>query len=94
LKELVYRLLKSHDEQKATQESQQKDLAATIEAQTNTIAKFKDKRTNSENLGLSFRRTNQAASRTAMPYTESHRRQTALVLLLRSSIKQYLREHY
>ena len=32
LKELVYRLLRSYDEQKATQESQQKDLAATIEA--------------------------------------------------------------
>ena len=32
LKELVYRLLRSHDEQKATQESQQKDLIATIEA--------------------------------------------------------------
>jgi hypothetical protein len=32
LKELVYRLLRSYDEQKATQESQQKDLVATIEA--------------------------------------------------------------
>lgn len=40
LKELVYRLLRSYDEQKATQESQQKDLAATIEAQTKTIAKL------------------------------------------------------
>jgi hypothetical protein len=40
LKELVYRLLRSHDEQKATQELQQKDLAATIEAQTKTIAKL------------------------------------------------------
>jgi hypothetical protein len=40
LRELVYRLLKSRDEQNVTQESQQKDLAATIEAQTNTIAKL------------------------------------------------------
>jgi hypothetical protein len=40
LKELVYRLLRSYDEHKATQESQQKDLAATIEAQTRTIAKL------------------------------------------------------
>jgi len=32
--------LRSHDEQKATQESQQKDLIVTIEAQTKTIAKL------------------------------------------------------
>jgi hypothetical protein len=40
LKELVYRLLKSHDEQTAIRKSQQKDLTATIEAQTKTIAKL------------------------------------------------------
>jgi len=40
LKELVYRLLRSYDEQKVAQESQQKDLVATIEAQTKTIAKL------------------------------------------------------
>jgi hypothetical protein len=101
LKKLVYRLLKSYDERMATQESQQKDLAATIKAQTKTFAKLeaaahcqpKDKRTNSKRLGLSFNRTSQSASRIAMPYTESHCRQTALALPLRSSRKQCLREH-
>jgi hypothetical protein len=40
LKELVYRLLRSHDEQRTTQESQQKELTATVETQTKTIAKL------------------------------------------------------
>jgi hypothetical protein len=37
---LDYRLLRSHDEQRATQESQQKELTATVETQTKTIAKL------------------------------------------------------
>jgi hypothetical protein len=43
LKELVHRLLTSHHEQKATQELQQKELAATIEPQTKTITKLEAK---------------------------------------------------
>jgi hypothetical protein len=40
LKELVHRLCKSHSEQKATQELQERNLAATIEAQTKTITEL------------------------------------------------------